>query len=128
MPDKKLTPEQVEEILAMKAEMEALGLRLNYRKLGIMYGVSGPTIRRNVEPNENDVKRRPARKYDPEVAKAQRETYRTYQFHAYKKSESDKRIIEKLESVDNKQRYIKNLILQDIVSGEGSSPSAPKGK
>lgn len=123
MPEKKLTPAQIKEIKFLKKQMEANGEPFVYSKIAKIYGVSGPTIRRNITPNENDRKPRPPFKYNPEAAKVQRETFRTYQFRAYKKFESDKLIIEKLDSIENKQRYIKELILQDIHSDKTGSSS-----
>lgn len=114
MADRKLTLEQIEEIKAMKAEADASGKPFVYSEIGRMFGVTGQTIRRNVAPSEADLKPRPAAKYDPVAAKKRRGTYSAYQIYAYKSSPDDRKIIEKLESVKNKQKYIKTLILDDI--------------
>ena len=114
MADRKLTMAQIEEIRSLKAEMEAEGKPFYYSHIAKMYGVSGPTIRRNISPSEYDKKPRKSFKYDPEIAKAQRETYRSYQLRVSKKHETESLIIQKLDSVENKQKYIKDLILRDI--------------
>lgn len=115
MPDKKLSQAQIEEIKALKKQIEAEGGKFVYSHIAKQYGVTVPTIRRNIEPNENDKKpRQPS--YSPIAAKKQREKTRAYQFRCYKSVEDDKLIIEKLDSIENKQQYIKKLILQDILS------------
>ena len=116
MAGRKLTPEQVEEIKSLKEQMEAKGEQFIYSQVAKKYGVTGQTIRRNISPSENDKKPRPAAKYDPIVAKKRRESTRAYQFYAYQNIESDRLIIEKLDGMDNKQQYIKGVILQDILS------------
>ena len=118
MAGRKLTPEQVEEIRKLKQDLDRQGKTFVYSKVAKEYGVAGPTIRRHIAPNENDLKPRPAAKYDPEAAKKRRGGQRSYQFYAYKNSPDDIRIIEKMESTENKQRYIKDLILADIKSSE----------
>ena len=114
MAGRKLTLEQVEEIKLRKKQLEATGEPFVYSKIAKEYGVTGQTIRRNIEPTAYDMKPRPAAKYDPIAAKKRRAACRTYQFHAYRSQESDKLIIEKLDSLENKQQYIKGLILKDI--------------
>lgn len=116
MAGRKLTPEQIEEIKILKEQLEANGEPFIYSQIAKKYGVTGQTIRRNIAPSENDKKPRPAAKYDPVAAKKRRESSRAYQFYAYKNIESDRLIIEKLDSLDNKQQYIKGVILQDILS------------
>lgn len=120
MAGRKLTPEQVEEIKSLRKQLEADGKPFVYSQVAKAYGVTGQTIRRNVAPTENDMKPRPPVKYDPNAAKRRRESCRAYQIYAYKNSEADKKIIQKLDSLDNKQQYIKDLILEDI-EAEGSS-------
>lgn len=110
MPKSKLTPEQIEEIKELKKQIEASGEKFVYSRVAKKYGVSGPTIRRNVEPNEND---KMPQSYNPVTAKAYEEKFvRRYQLRLNTKS--DVPIIEKLDSLSNKQGYIKNLILEDI--------------
>lgn len=116
MPDKKLSQEQIEEIKALKKQIETEGGKFVYSHIAKQYGVSVPTIRRNIEPNENDKKPRQPSIYNPIVGQRQREKARAYQFRCYKSEEDDKLIIEKLDSIKNKQQYIKKLILQDILS------------
>lgn len=118
MADRKLTKVQIEEIRSLKAQMEAEGKPFFYSHVAKRYGVSGPTIRRNISPNENDKKPRKTFRYDPEEAKVKREGYRSYQLRVSKKLETDSQIIEKLDSVENKQKYIKGLILRDIHSSD----------
>lgn len=118
MREKKLTPAQIEEILALKEKMEANGEPFFYSHVAKLYGVTGQTLRRNIAPSEYDRTPRPPTKYNPEKAKAKRESFRIYQFRASKDSETDKLIIDKMDSVDNKQRYIKELILKDIDAEE----------
>lgn len=116
MAGRKLTPEQIEEIRLLKEQLEAEGKPFVYTKIAKKYGVTGQTIRRNINPSENDMKPRPAAKYDPAAAKKRRDACRAYQFYAYRHSETDKQIILKLDSLSNKQQYIKGLILKDIRS------------
>lgn len=115
MAGRKLSPEQLAEIKSLKEQKDANGEPFIYAKIAKEYGVTGQTIRRNIAPSENDKKPRPAAKYNPATAKKRREASRAYQFYAYKNSETDKLIIEKLDSLDNKQQYIKGVILQDIL-------------
>lgn len=118
MAERKLTLEQIEEIKLLKKHMEETGQPFIYSKVAAEYGVTGQTIRRNIDPSENDLKPRPAAKYDPAAAKKRRNTRRAYQFYAYKGIEADRLIIEKLDSMDNKQQYIKSVILKDILSSD----------
>ena len=120
MADKKLTPEQIEEIRLRKQQAEENEVPFNYSKVAREYGVTGQTIRRNIAPTETDMKRRPSAQYDPVAAKKRRAACRSYQFYAYRKSEEDRKIIEKLDSLPNKQKYIKGLILKDIEEGNKS--------
>ena len=125
---KKLTAEQIEEIRSLKKELEAAGKPFVYSKIGREYGVTGQTIRRNVDPSENDMKPRPPAKYNPESAKKRRASSRAYQFYAYKNSETDRQIIAKLDSLDNKQRYIKGLIIRDIAEENAGATGKKKKK
>lgn len=118
MAGRKLTPEQVEEIKLLKEQLESDGKPFVYSKVAKEYGVTGQTIRRNIAPTEHDMKPRPPVKYDPVAAKKRRDASRAYQFYAYRNSESDNLIIQKLDSLPNKQQYIKGLILKDILSEE----------
>lgn len=114
MPDRKLTRQQVEEIKELKRQAEAEGRPFVYAHIGKLYGVTGQTIRRNVAPSENDKKPRVSAPYNPVAAQKIRAGRRTFQFYAYKNSEDDRRIIRKLDTVENKQGYIKKLILNDL--------------
>lgn len=120
MAGRKLSLEQINEIKALKEKMDASGKPFVYSKIGKLYGVTGQTIRRNVAPTEYDMKPRPPVEYDPVVAKKRREACRAYQFYAYRNSAQDQKIINKLDSLPNKQQYIKDLILEDIESEEES--------
>ena len=106
--------EQVEEIRKLKQEMDSSGKPFVYSQIGKRSGVTGQTIRRNVDPTEYDKKPRPPAKYNPAAARKKREACRKYYFDAYRNSPKDQKVIKKLDSVPNKQQYIKELILADI--------------
>ncbi len=111
---RKLTKEQIEEIKALKAEIEAAGGKFVYVQIGRAYGVSGQTIRRNIEPNENDKK---PRSNNPAVSmEYERNFLRRYFLRLNIKNTEDARVIKKLDSVANKNKYIKGLVLKDISS------------
>lgn len=111
MPDKKLTSEQIEEIKNLKKKIESEGGKFVYSQVARQYGVSGPTIRRCVSPNENDKK---PYIYNPKKEKNNTKNFRQYQLKLYKSNKEHQLIINKMDTVDNQQKYLRGLILKDI--------------
>lgn len=110
MPENKLTSQQIEEIKELKARTEAAGGKFIYSRIAKAYGVSGQTIRRNIAPNEKDLE---PQSHNPLTAKEYEKNY-VRRFHLKLNIKTDEAIIRKLDSLENKQGYIKKLILEDI--------------
>ena len=110
--NKKLSPEQIEEIKALKKKTEEDGEKFVYAHVAKMYGVSGPTIRRIVDPTENDMK---SRTNDHSVSdKYVKKFIRVYRVKLNTKNPTERSIINKLDSLPNKQGYIKSLLEKDL--------------
>ena len=106
----KLKKEQIEKI----PEMKDLGF--SDQEIGDKFGVSRATIYRYRSPAAYARHKERAKEYSAEHATAMWHARKTTRmeirlsFHR----ENDKKVIAKLESVDNIQDYVRSLILKDI--------------